>query len=77
MSPPEEKQHRTEQMADHLIDRDDYFNLPNPEDFLEWGYENMTDFYDASVEDGVWVEDFDIDGLFDHWRDNERIPELQ
>ncbi|QGH74910.1 hypothetical protein MAL1_00164 [Bacteriophage DSS3_MAL1] len=68
----EEKQMRIEQMADHLIDDERYFDLDDPTTFLEWGYANMHSFYDAYTEDGRWVEDFDIDGLFDHWWDNER-----
>jgi hypothetical protein len=69
MDPDEEKQMRMEQMSDHLIERDDYFNLNDPSVFLEWGYENMSDFYDAHTEDLAWVEDFNIDGLFDRWLD--------
>lgn len=69
----EEKQMRIEQMADHLIEDNRYFNLDDPTAFLEWGYANMHSFYDAYTEDGCWVEDFDIQGLFDHWWDNQKL----
>lgn len=72
MNEREEKQYRIEQMADHLIDRDDYFELDDPSEFLEWGYANMVDYYDAHTEDGTWVEDFDIDGLFDAWLEQQK-----
>lgn len=65
----DENQMLRERIADHLIDRDDYFNLDidQLEEFLEWATAHASDFMDGYTSDDRWVQDFDIDGLFNKW----------
>lgn len=67
LSKAEEEQNLIEQIADHLIDRDDYFADPRQCEFLEWAKENSARHMDGHTDNDAWVQDFDIDSLYDEW----------
>ena len=58
-----------EQIADALIDNDDYFNMTDPTSFLEWAVDNVPAWTDLD-NDGDPVVDYE--GMLYHWLDEHR-----
>jgi hypothetical protein len=60
----EAEQARREDIADQLCDREDYFNMDDPSDFLDWAVENAPNFVNLDNEGYAYT---DYDGLLDTW----------